>query len=122
MLVLTRKLQQQILIGNDITITVLRVQGNKVRIGIDAPEAVRVVRGELPRRDAVNASEESEVRGEASSPARAPAENTGSRAAVPDRPKHDQGLRPVVARVSQRCFTVDSSGSDAGLVSAALTK
>jgi len=48
MLVLTRKLKQQIQIGADITITVLRVQGNNVRIGIDAPQNVRVMRGELP--------------------------------------------------------------------------
>ena len=48
MLVLTRKPQEQIRIGNGITITVLRVKGNTVRIGIDAPRDVRVVRGELP--------------------------------------------------------------------------
>lgn len=49
MLVLTRKLQEKIQIGNDITITVLRVKGNTVRVGIEAPRDVRVVRAELPR-------------------------------------------------------------------------
>lgn len=49
MLVLTRKLQEKIQIGNQITITVLRVKGNTVRVGIEAPRDVRVVRGELPR-------------------------------------------------------------------------
>jgi carbon storage regulator CsrA len=49
MLVLTRKLQEKIRIGNDITITVLRVKGNTVRIGVEAPRDVRVVRGELAR-------------------------------------------------------------------------
>jgi carbon storage regulator CsrA len=47
-LVLTRKFQQQIKIGDQITVTVLRVKGNTVRIGVDAPREVRVVRGELP--------------------------------------------------------------------------
>ena len=49
MLVLTRKLQEQIRIGDNVTITVLRVKGQAVRIGIEAPRDVRVVRGELPR-------------------------------------------------------------------------
>lgn len=49
MLVLTRKLQEQIRIGNNVTITVLRVKGQAVRIGIEAPRDVRVVRAELPR-------------------------------------------------------------------------
>ena len=48
MLVLTRKLQEQILIGDNIKITILRVKGQNVRIGIEAPREIRVVRGELP--------------------------------------------------------------------------
>ena len=52
MLVLTRKLQQQIKIGDQITVTILRVKGNTVRVGIEAPRAVRVVRGELPKNGA----------------------------------------------------------------------
>jgi carbon storage regulator CsrA len=48
-LVLTRKLQQQIKIGDLITVTVLRVKGNTVRIGVEAPREVRVIRGELPK-------------------------------------------------------------------------
>ena len=47
MLVLTRKMDEQILIGEDIKITLVRVRGNSVRIGIEAPKHVRVVRGEL---------------------------------------------------------------------------
>jgi len=49
MLVLTRKLQQQIKIGEHITVTVLRVKGNTVRVGIQAPREMRVIRGELPK-------------------------------------------------------------------------
>ena len=52
MLVLTRKMHEQIMIGQDITVTIVRVQGNTVRIGIEAPRQVRVVRGELPPHDA----------------------------------------------------------------------
>ena len=56
MLVLTRKADEQILIGDDIKITLVRVRGNSVRIGIDAPKNIRVVRGELAARDAIEAS------------------------------------------------------------------
>lgn len=47
MLVLSRKVDQQITIGDDITLTVIRVDGNRVRIGISAPRDVRILRGEL---------------------------------------------------------------------------
>lgn len=52
MLVLTRKLQQQIKIGEQITVTILKVKGSTVRIGVQAPREVRVVRGELPKENA----------------------------------------------------------------------
>ena len=48
MLVLTRKLQEKIRIGDDITITVLKLKGKSVRLGIEAPAKVPVARGELP--------------------------------------------------------------------------
>ena len=47
MLVLTHKTDEQILIGEDIKITLVRVRGNSVRLGIEAPRDIRVVRGEL---------------------------------------------------------------------------
>lgn len=47
MLVLTRKAGESILIGDNIRLTLVRVQGNRVRVGIDAPGSVRIVRGEL---------------------------------------------------------------------------
>ncbi|EMI43064.1 carbon storage regulator [Rhodopirellula sp. SWK7] len=47
MLVLTRKLNEQIKIGNDITITVIKLRNNQIRLGIDAPRDVRVLRAEL---------------------------------------------------------------------------
>ncbi len=49
MLVLTRKLQEKITIGDDITVTILRIKGQQVRVGIEAPKDVRVLRGELPK-------------------------------------------------------------------------
>ncbi len=47
MLVLTRKSNQSIMIGDDIEISVLAIMGEKVRIGIDAPRSVPVFRREV---------------------------------------------------------------------------
>ena len=47
MLVLSRKQGEQLQIGDDITITVLEVHHGRIRIGIDAPQDVRVLRREL---------------------------------------------------------------------------
>ena len=47
MLVLTRKGNQSIMIGDDIEVSVLAIMGEKVRIGIDAPRAVPVFRKEV---------------------------------------------------------------------------
>ncbi len=49
MLVLTRKVGEQILIGDDIVITVLDSRGDGVRIGIDAPRGVKIQREEVLR-------------------------------------------------------------------------
>jgi carbon storage regulator len=47
MLVLSRKLSQQILIGPDIAITVVKIEGNHVRLGIEAPPDISILREEL---------------------------------------------------------------------------
>lgn len=47
MLVLTRKTEQKIRIGKDIVITILKVQGDHVSIGIEAPKELQIVREEL---------------------------------------------------------------------------
>jgi carbon storage regulator len=47
MLVLTRKINQSIMIGDEIEITVLAVSGEKVRIGIEAPRDISVFRQEV---------------------------------------------------------------------------
>lgn len=52
MLVLTRKLMERLYIGDEICVTVVRLEGGQVRLGIDAPRHIAVVRGELARRPA----------------------------------------------------------------------
>ncbi len=47
MLVLSRRVGESIVIGDDVTVTVLEVRGDIVRIGIDAPRSVAVHRAEL---------------------------------------------------------------------------
>ncbi|HEY0561140.1 MAG: Carbon storage regulator [Mycobacterium sp.] len=47
MLVLTRRPQQSIMIGDDIVVTVLEVKGDQIRIGITAPRSVQVYREEV---------------------------------------------------------------------------
>ena len=47
MLVLTRKQNEKIRIGDSITITVLRMKGKSIRLGIEAPHSMNVLRGEL---------------------------------------------------------------------------
>lgn len=56
MLVLTRKAEQKIRIGNDIVITVLKVQGDQVSIGIEAPKTLQIVREELLDEDLTNSA------------------------------------------------------------------
>jgi carbon storage regulator CsrA len=51
MLVLTRKTREQIQIGENVIITILRVKGQTVRVGIEAPRDVRVLRSELPKNE-----------------------------------------------------------------------
>ena len=50
MLILTRRAGETVMIGSDVTITVLGVKGNQVRIGINAPKDVSVHREEIYER------------------------------------------------------------------------
>lgn len=50
MLILTRRTGETVMIGNDVTLTVLGVKGNQVRIGINAPKSVPVHREEIYER------------------------------------------------------------------------
>lgn len=47
MLVLSRKMSERILIGDEIVITVVRIGPNSVKIGIDAPKTMNIVREEI---------------------------------------------------------------------------
>lgn len=47
MLILTRRIGEVLMIGNDVTVTVLGVKGNQVRVGINAPKDIVVHRQEI---------------------------------------------------------------------------
>jgi len=47
MLILTRKVGEAVIVGNDVKITVLHVKGSQIRLGIDAPSTVTVHREEI---------------------------------------------------------------------------
>ncbi len=50
MLILTRRVGETVMIGNEVTVTVLGVKGNQVRVGVNAPKDVAVHREEIYER------------------------------------------------------------------------
>jgi len=47
MLILSRKINEKIMIGDDISISIIEIRGDQVRIGVDAPKTVKVFRREV---------------------------------------------------------------------------
>jgi carbon storage regulator len=47
MLILSRKINEKIMIGSDISISIIEIRGDQVRIGVDAPKTVKVFRQEV---------------------------------------------------------------------------
>ena len=64
MLVITRKTNEEIVIGDNIVLKVISNGNGRVKLGIEAPKSVRIARGEIAFREELNAelSEELEVR------------------------------------------------------------
>lgn len=56
MLILTRRVDERIFIGDDITLCVLDIEGNRVRLGLEAPKEVAILREEIHQRYAGDAS------------------------------------------------------------------
>ncbi|MCC7476006.1 MAG: carbon storage regulator [Pirellulales bacterium] len=118
MLVLSRKYQEKIHIGDNITITVLRMKGKAIRLGIEAPSEVPVVRGELAAQASVPSGLSAEKNEETSHELEQPNEET----ALP-------GRRLATALESRSLWGTDSSPSmptqsngKAPLVKVALTR
>lgn len=63
MLVLSRKREEEIHIGNGVVIRVIAISGDRVKLGLTAPRAINIVRGELlnrpPKQDQSNESKQS---------------------------------------------------------------
>ncbi|GAB0154167.1 MULTISPECIES: carbon storage regulator CsrA [unclassified Marinobacterium] len=60
MLILTRRVGETLMVGDDVTVTVLGVKGNQVRIGVNAPKDVSVHREEIYQRIQREKSQESD--------------------------------------------------------------
>ena len=92
MLVLSRKEGEQLLIGDNVVLTINRIAGNRVAIGIDAPKEVPIVRGEL------DATRQAEITCQAG-PAR-----------QADRGGRDRRQRPYASGISGLSTVMSASG------------
>jgi carbon storage regulator len=62
MLILSRKANEKIMIGDDIAVTIIEIRGDQIRIGVDAPKSVKVYRQEVF--DAIKAENQAAVHAE----------------------------------------------------------
>jgi carbon storage regulator len=62
MLILTRRVGETVMIGNDVTVTILGVKGNQVRVGVNAPKNVAVHREEIYER--IRREQQGDLQGE----------------------------------------------------------
>jgi carbon storage regulator len=67
MLILSRKTNEKIMIGDDISVSIIEIRGDQVRIGVDAPKSVKVFRQEVF--DAIRAENKAAVQSAAILPA-----------------------------------------------------
>lgn len=72
MLVLSRKETQRIRLGDSIVVTIVKISGDKVRVGIEAPAEVLVLRDELEVRSSDAAQPAAAIAGTLAPPERAP--------------------------------------------------
>lgn len=104
MLVLTRKADQQILIGNNIVITIVQVKGSQVKVGIEAPRDVKILRTELRRREPAEADNATVLQ--------ATATPSVGVTHVAHEPEAEPYSSPVVERAALRSTTLASRLAD----------
>lgn len=94
MLLLTRKLGENIRIGDDVKITIVEVKGNHVKLGIDAPPSVKVHREEIYERiQQENRRAQALLEGTDGAPAPRPEDKEGTDANSAPRPEDKEGER-----------------------------
>lgn len=64
MLIISRRVGESVVIGEDVLITVLRVKGNQVRLGVNAPKSIAVQREEISERNKPDAPAAARLEGD----------------------------------------------------------
>lgn len=90
MLLLTRKLGENIRIGDDVKITIVEVRGNHVKLGIEAPASVKVHREEIYERIQQENRRAQAAQGEDAESSPSPGDDESER----DRPDRGEGPKP----------------------------